>query len=74
MGVAHFDIVAEDVVSWILLSGCPLALPRAAMMRARTFAGDAGRAQVVQPGPHAVGDDAALLNLVVERIGYISRR
>ncbi len=75
MGVAHFDIVAEDVVvadlerrdarrlALALLDACQVIL-----------AVERDAAQVVQLGIHAVGDDAALLNLVVERIGvYLPR-
>ena len=75
MGVAHFDIVAEDVVvadlerrdarrlALALLDACQVIL-----------AVERNAAQVVQLGIHAVGDDAALLNLVVERIGvYLPR-
>jgi len=70
MGVAHFDIVAEDVVvadlerrdarrlALALLDACQVIL-----------AVERDAAQVVQLGIHAVGDDAALLDLVVERIG-----
>ena len=70
VGIAHLDVVAEDVVvaDFQRRDARRLAL---ALLDAREVVlavqGDA--AQVVQLGIDAVGDDAALLYLVVLRVG-----
>ena len=75
MGVAHFDIVAEDVVVADLERRDARRLALAMLDACQVIlAVERNAARVVQLGVHAVGDDAALLNLVVERIGvYLPR-
>ena len=70
MGVAHLDIVAEDVVVADFQRRNARRLALALLDAGQiVLAVEGDAAQVVQFGVHAVGDHAALLNLVVERIG-----
>ena len=70
MGIAHLDVVAEDVVVADLERRDPRRLALALLDAGQVVLavqGDA--AQVVQLGVHPVGDHAALLYLVVLRVG-----
>ena len=67
--VADFDIITEDiVVAYFQRNSRRLALPLLNTVQ-KILAMQSDAAQIVQFGVHAVGDNAAPLNLIVLRVG-----
>lgn len=67
--VADFDIITEDiVVAYFQRNSRRLALPLLNTVQ-EILAMQSDAAQIVQFGVHAVGDNAAPLNLIVLRVG-----